>query len=232
LRPETLGSLIEAARGCYDAAIHYRAPFISGKDSFNNEYLGTDGLRHAIPPTLLISAIGLIDDVNRAVTMDLKEAGNVVYLIENTEFRHLPPKQSGAGMQKPEVYRSLHQAICAGLVRACHDLSEGGLAVAAAEMCIGGRLGLALTIDADDPATALFGESNGRLLVEVRASDGAAFETYFSQTPNALRRCGLVSGGPRLSISSRTQELVSAPIAQLVAAWNGKSPIKDQRSEI
>ncbi|HEY4720798.1 MAG TPA: phosphoribosylformylglycinamidine synthase subunit PurS, partial [Anaerolineae bacterium] len=63
LRPETLGSLIEAARGCYAAAVHYRAPFISGKDSFNNEYLGTDGLRHAIPSTLLISAIGLIDDV-------------------------------------------------------------------------------------------------------------------------------------------------------------------------
>ena len=79
LRPETLGSLIEAARGCHDAALHYRAPFISGKDSLNNEYLGADGLRHAIPPTLLISAIGIIEDVNRAVTMDLKETEDVVY---------------------------------------------------------------------------------------------------------------------------------------------------------
>ena len=82
LRPETLGSLIEAARGCYDAAVAYGTPFISGKDSLNNEYLGADGLRHAIPPTLLISAIGLIDDVNQAVTMDAKEPGNVVYLLD------------------------------------------------------------------------------------------------------------------------------------------------------
>ena len=86
LRPETLGSLIEAARGCYEAAVYYGTPFISGKDSLNNEYLGSDGLRHAIPPTLLISAIGLIDDVNQAVTMDAKEAGNLVYLL-NAEAR-------------------------------------------------------------------------------------------------------------------------------------------------
>ena len=222
LRPETLGSLIEAARGCYDAATHYRAPFISGKDSFNNEYLGADGLRHAIPPTLLISAMGLIDDVNRAVTMDLKEAGNVVYLIEHAEFR----------TQKPEVYRSLHHAMCAGLVRACHDVSEGGLAVAAAEMCIGGRAGMALTIDVDDPAEALFGESNGRLLIEVQASDSAAFEAHFSQIPSCLRRVGVVSGGPRLSISSRTQALISLPVVDLVMAWNGGSSIRNPKSEI
>jgi phosphoribosylformylglycinamidine synthase len=71
--PETLGSLVEAARGCYDAALHHRTPFISGKDSLNNEYVGAEGKRHAIPPTLLISAIGIIEDVQRAVTMDLKE---------------------------------------------------------------------------------------------------------------------------------------------------------------
>src|SRR5258706_481577 len=77
LRPETMGSLVEACRGCHDAALFYGTPFISGKDSLNNEYLGTDGQRHAIPPTLLISAIGIIHDVNTAVTMDLKNAGNL-----------------------------------------------------------------------------------------------------------------------------------------------------------
>jgi phosphoribosylformylglycinamidine synthase subunit PurSL len=80
-RPETLGSLVEAARGCHDAALLFRTPFISGKDSLNNEYLGTDGQRHAIPPTLLISALGIMDDVTKAVTMDLKEAGNEIYLV-------------------------------------------------------------------------------------------------------------------------------------------------------
>ena len=70
LRPETMGSLVEACRGCHDAALFYGTPFISGKDSLNNEYLGADGQRHAIPPTLLISAIGIIHDINSAVTMD------------------------------------------------------------------------------------------------------------------------------------------------------------------
>jgi phosphoribosylformylglycinamidine (FGAM) synthase-like enzyme len=72
---------VEAARGCYDGALRFRTPFISGKDSLNNEYLGADGQRHAIPPTLLISAIGVMADVAAAVTMDLKAAGNLLYLV-------------------------------------------------------------------------------------------------------------------------------------------------------
>ncbi|MEP7359541.1 MAG: AIR synthase-related protein, partial [Anaerolineales bacterium] len=136
-RPETLGGLVEAARGCHDAALHYGAPFISGKDSLNNEYLGADGARHAIPPTLLISAIGLIEDVGRAVSMDFKEAGNAVYLLGETrpEFggSHLGmvAGEAGSGLagsaapgrpkQAPELYRALHRAMQAGLVRACHD---------------------------------------------------------------------------------------------------------------
>ncbi|MBK7319836.1 phosphoribosylformylglycinamidine synthase subunit PurL [Candidatus Villigracilis affinis] len=149
-RPETLGSLVEAARGCHDAALLFRTPFISGKDSLNNEYLGTDGQRHAIPPTLLISALGIMDDVTKAVTMDLKEAGNAIYLIGDfapvfggshfdTTINESIPQVSEI---TPQVYKALHNAINASLIRSAHDLSEGGLAVAAAEMCIGGRLGL------------------------------------------------------------------------------------------
>ena len=76
-----MGDLVKAAQACYDGAIRYRTPFISGKDSFNNEYLGSDERRHAIPPTLLISAIGLIPDWKQALTMDFKMAGNQVYLV-------------------------------------------------------------------------------------------------------------------------------------------------------
>lgn len=208
LRPETLGSLIEAARGCYEAAVTYGTPFISGKDSLNNEYLGSDGLRHAIPPTLLISAIGLIDNVNQAVTMDAKEAGNVVYALN-----------AGSRMQDArQMYRALHHTMKAGLVRACHDVSEGGLAVAAAEMCIGGRLGMSLTISADDPREALFGEGNGRLVVEAKPEHCRAFETHFD--PAVLRRIGVVTDGSRLNISSRTQALISVAVNDLVKAWS------------
>ncbi len=225
LRPETLGSLIEAARGCYEAAVYYRAPFISGKDSLNNEYLGSDGLRHAIPPTLLISAIGLIDDVNQAVTMDAKEAGNLVYVLNaewgmrNAESHasRISAKPPCGTHHAPEMYRALHQAMTAGLVRACHDVSEGGLAAAAAEMCIGGRLGMSLTLKTDDPATTLFGEGNGRLVVEVRSGDSRAFEAHFD--PAVIQRSGVVTDGPRLNISSQTQALVSVAVSELVRAW-------------
>ncbi|MBL8055131.1 MAG: hypothetical protein JNK29_00465, partial [Anaerolineales bacterium] len=230
-RPETLGALVRAAQGCYAAALHYRAPFISGKDSLNNEYLGADGQRHAIPPTLLISVIGLIADVNTAVTLDLKEPGNFIYLLGETrpEFggSHWALLQEPAPTAwspvpdlpayAPALYRALHGALAAGLVRACHDLSEGGLAVAAAEMSLAGRLGLALTLDTADPLTALFSESNGRLLAEVRPRDSAAFEARLAGLPAA--RIGMVSGADRLSISTRARRLVSLPVAALVDAW-------------
>ncbi|MCS6909670.1 MAG: phosphoribosylformylglycinamidine synthase subunit PurL [Anaerolineales bacterium] len=247
-RPETLGALVEAARGCHDAALHYGAPFISGKDSLNNEYLGADGQRHAIPGTLLISAIGLIEDVGQAVTMDLKAAGDVMYLLGETrpEFggshfdivRDAQPTDKRRHTQHairntqhvpdlppyaPRLYRALHAAMRAGLVRACHDLSEGGLAVAAAEMCIGGRLGMALTLATDDPITALFSESNGRLLVEVHPSDCAAFEQVLAGLP--LARLGMVTGGDRLTLTTTTETLISLTTTELLTAW--QSPISN-----
>jgi phosphoribosylformylglycinamidine synthase subunit PurSL len=157
--PHTLGALVACCQGCYEAALRYGTPFISGKDSLNNEYMGKDGRRHAIPPTLLISAIGVIPDLNRTVTMDLKQPGNRLYLAG--DFRpslaashyglarglDLPGAVPGLPVNGQDVYRALYQSIQNGLVRACHDLSEGGLAVAAAEMCIGGRLGLEIRLE-------------------------------------------------------------------------------------
>ncbi len=239
LRPETLGDLVQAARGCRDAALHYRTPFISGKDSLNNEYLGSDGRRHAIPPTLLISAIGLIEDVTRAVTMDWKEPNDVIYLLGETlpelggshfELIGHPahvggrPGESpgsqvpGMPVYAPALYRALSRAIQAGLVRACHDLSEGGLAVALAEMCIGGRLGCRIELETDDIVSALFSESNGRLLVEVRPEDCTAFESYLAALP--AKRIGVVTADAALILSNRSQTLLSVPVAALVTAWN------------
>ena len=233
-RPETLGALVEAVRGCHDAALHYAAPFVSGKDSLNNEYLGSDGQRHAIPPTLLISALGIIADVTKAVTMDLKEVGNAVYLLGGaapvfggSHFRLLnvaamdaPAVEAVPGPEPaaPALYRALHEAMQSGLVRACHDLSEGGLAVAAAEMCIGGRLGLSLKVASDNAAAELFGESNGRLLAEVRTEDCAAFETAFAGL--AARRIGEVVADGELTISVGNERLALS-VDQLVGAWMG-----------
>lgn len=239
LNPQTMGSLVECVRGCHDAAISYSTPFISGKDSLNNEYYGKDGLRHAIPPTLLISALGIMDDYSRAVTMDLKEAGNLLYLVGLSEPRlagshyalltgeefneEIPGKSEPA----PAVYAALHDAIRARLVRACHDLSEGGLGVAAAEMCIGGRMGLDLRLDADHPLRAWVGETNGCLLVEVKPEYAAAFETHFAQLPVQL--VGKVTKSKRLTVTNRNEVLLSLAVDDLVSAWNGEEQREQKR---
>ncbi len=213
LRPETMGTLVEACRGCHDAALFYGTPFISGKDSLNNEYLGADGLRHAIPPTLLISAIGIIHDVNQAITMDLKEASNVIYLVGDHQLSDASDRSvPGVPKETPQVYRTLHQAITSGLVRSAHDLSEGGLAVAAAEMCIGGRLGL----DIVATSVAPFTEVNGCLLIEVSPANATAFEAQFANLP--FEKLGVVTSNPILKLGE--QEI---PVEDLVNAFNSPS---------
>lgn len=219
-RPETLGALVDAARGCHDGALLFGTPFISGKDSLNNEYLGADGQRHAIPPTLLISAIGIIEDVNSAVTMDLKQPGNLVYRVgifsqEDSPVPSLSPETS-------QIYRALHQAMRVGLVRACHDLSEGGLAVTAAEMCIGGRLGMSLELENQNVLfqETLFHKTNSCLLVEVAPADSSAFEIHFEKIPRSLKKIGTVTSNDLLEIRSDQSILVSLPIGKLIAAHN------------
>ena len=216
LRPETLGALVEACRGCHDAALFYGTPFISGKDSLNNEYLVADGLRHAIPPTLLISAIGVIQDVNQSITMDLKEAGNFIYLVGEYSTAQKPVPD--VPLSTAQIYRTLHTSIIDGLVRSAHDLSEGGLAVAAAEMCIGGRLGMNvvatfLTPSVRTGAVAPFAEVNGCLLIEVSPEKAHAFEKQFVNL--AFRRIGEVTSNPVLKIVDE-----EIPVSDLVQAFN------------
>src|SRR5205823_4188879 len=182
-RPEVLGSLVRAAEACRDVALAYGMPFISGKDSLNNEFHSGD--RHiVIPPTLLISALGRVPDVRRCVTMDLKEPGNLLFLIGVTQnemggshFNLVHGIEGGAAPKvdlklAPQVFQKLHASIRQGLIRSCHDLSEGGLAVAIAEMCLAGGWGAAIDsnligaaeLDAD---VCLFSESNTRFLIEI-----------------------------------------------------------------
>jgi phosphoribosylformylglycinamidine synthase len=231
--PETLGSLVEAVRGCHDAAIHFGTPFISGKDSLNNEYLGVDGLRHAIPPTLLISALGLIEDIHQSVTMDLKAAGNIVYLVGDfqpvfggSHFSLLHGHLAGlvsepqplTSSSTDQIYPVLHQAIRAGLVCSAHDLSEGGLAVAAVEMCIGGRLGLEISLDVDEPVRSLFAETTGCLLVEVKPGQAREFENLLQG--HSFFRVAIVLQEPFFSVLNHKNSLFTLPVDKLLAAWS------------
>ncbi|MEE8104704.1 MAG: phosphoribosylformylglycinamidine synthase subunit PurL [Planctomycetota bacterium] len=162
--PEVLGAMVRAARGCHDAALLFSAPFISGKDSLNNEFHGEHG-RIRIPHTLLISALGQIDDVTTAVTSDLKRAGSKLVLVGET-FCEMGGALYGGGKGKtpavresaPAVMRAVASAIRSGAVLSCHDLSDGGLAAAAAEMAIAGNFGVRI-----DPSAIPVGEEMGRL---------------------------------------------------------------------
>jgi phosphoribosylformylglycinamidine synthase len=217
-KPDRLGSLVLASKACYDAAMAYSTPFISGKDSLNNEYrVGNETI--SIPPTLLISALAKVQDVKRAMTMDFKQAGNSIYLVGNTSAELggsvLFDVNGTAGgtvpapdlSLAPKLMRALASAIAGGKLRACHDLSEGGLAVAAAESAFSGDLGAELDLssisaDFDDgydrDATLLFSESCTRWIVEVAPSEEDSFRSCLEGLP--VQHIGRVTESPQLVI--------------------------------
>ncbi len=278
-RPETLGSLVRAALACHDVAVELGTPFISGKDSLNNEFRPLSGKGDSphlceapegpfrqmgtvpfsasgkepisIPPSLLISAIGQVDDVARCVSMDLKSPGNLLYIVGETKNElggsHFSLVEGLSGGEVPKVdakqakttFAAMHAAIHAGLVRACHDLSEGGLAVAIAEMAFAGELGVKISL-ADVPylpsplgrgtggeggaesvqvlpaVALLFSESNTRFLCEIRPENAAAFETALADVPHA--RIGEVVDSGKLEIVGEAP-LVQADLPALKEAW-------------
>lgn len=233
---DRLGGLVRAAQGCHDAAVAFRVPFISGKDSLNNEFRVSDDLTQPIPGTLLISALGIVPDVRQATSMFLRRPGNFVYLVGVTGDDlggSLALRLDGwRGDRPPEirlersrrVLSAVYRSIRGGLVQACHDLSEGGLAVAAAEMAIAGGCGLEINLDQMPVATAglsagirLFAESPTRFLIEVAPGDAAAFEKILKRVPHA--RVGEVLSVPRLRFQSHGAEVIDSHVERLRATW-------------
>jgi phosphoribosylformylglycinamidine synthase subunit PurSL len=239
-RPETLGTLVRAALACHDVAVAWKTPFISGKDSLNNEFSWVDsqGVSHtiAIPSTLLISAIGQVADVAQCVSMDLKRPGNILYLIGSThpEFggSHILEVLGIDGGQVPQVqlntaasiFQSMHRAIMAGTIRSCHDLSEGGLAVALAEMALAGQWGIDVDLDEatrENALTAvelLFSESNSRFVVEVPPEKEQALREHFSSVPH--QRLGIVSQSDCCRITCSGQLLIERRWQEFLQAWH------------
>jgi len=214
--PDRLGSLTKAAFGCRDAALAYGAPFISGKDSLNNEYRVGDRTI-AIPPTLLISSIAPVPDVRRALTMDLKAPGSTLFLVGASDGRmggshyHLLRGVKGGTVPAPDLecapalMAALHGALKDGLARACHDCSEGGVALALAEMAFAGGVGCEVALEpvevtsGDGFAAALFGEAPTRWVVEVTAKDEARFLAALEG--HSVTRLGTTNASDRLRIA-------------------------------
>ncbi len=226
-RPETLGSLVEAALACYDVSIGFEMPFISGKDSLNNEFrpegCAPEEKPIAIPATLLISAMGQVDDITKCVTMDLKKPGNVLFQLGETKNElggsHYALVNHTNGGEVPsldvlkakKMYERLHEAISRRLVRSVHDMSEGGLAVALAEMAFAGDFGAELNGDFD--VVKLFSESNSRFIVEVEPINAPGFESLMSGLP--LRKIGHVTEEKTVKFG----DTFAVGVAELKAAW-------------
>ena len=230
-----LAQLVRAARGLYDYTIAYGVPCISGKDSMKNDYK-IGAVQISVPPTLLFSAIGKIPDVTKAVTMDAKNAGDLVYVVGATSdelgssqyFKlkghvgNKVPKVDAASAKKR--YRAIHAAIMEGSVASCHDCSDGGLAVALAETAFAGGLGMKIdlaqvpaeNIDRDD--YLLFSESQSRFAVTVAPDKKDQFEKMLAG--NTLARIGEVVAGPRFSITGLDgKTVVDTTITVLKEHW-------------
>ena len=232
--PKVLGALVRTAEACRDVAVAFGTPFISGKDSLNNTYAGKHGERLDIPHTLLVSALGRVPDVRTCVTMDLKEPGNDLYLVGTTRDElggshyHLVTGTGGGAVptvdlgQAPKVFAAVHKAIGGGLVRACHGLSEGGLAVAVAEMAFAGGVGTDVTglsqLAGLTDEARLFSESPTRFVIEAKPDAAESLKGVFAGLP--FVKIGTTLAEPRLRIAGAGGEwLVWAKLSELKEAW-------------
>ena len=236
--PYKMAQLVRSNQALYDVCMAYNLPLISGKDSMKNDFYDGSS-KISIPPTLLFSVIGKIEDSRRAVTMDVKRPGDIVYLLGKTgdelggsEYLAL---KGAIGTKVPQVdtakaykrYQAYHGAVMAGLVASCHDLSDGGLAVAAAESAFAG--GFCMSIDlsrvlwkgdmaAKSDATLLFSESASRHLVTVNPEKREAFESALSG--NCFASIGVVTQEPAVTITGLSgAPVVTAGLAGLKEAW-------------
>jgi phosphoribosylformylglycinamidine synthase len=250
--PEQLGMLVRAVKGCHDAAVGFGTPFISGKDSLNNEYR-TEGRRLPVLPTLIISAVSVIQDVTPTIDMSLKTPGNILCLlgatrnelagshyaevVDSASFEQLFPQTSVPQVRIPHAFqtmKTLGEAIQQGLIRSCHDLSEGGLAVAIAEMALAGLRGATINVGrigiqgSEELNTGamilarLFSESATRFLVEVTPEHLGNFENYLrANAVEEYYRIGTVTNTAQLVIQNGDTELLQLDIDELQSAWKG-----------
>jgi phosphoribosylformylglycinamidine synthase subunit PurSL len=223
--PERLGSLVRAVQACADAARSYGAPFVSGKDSLSNEYEGT-----AIPGTLLITALGVVPDASCTVTSALRTAGSALVLIGTTNDDELGGSLLGVHQQRPggtvpraltnprALHSFVHRNLRAARFRALHDVSEGGLAVAVAEMAIAGRCGV------EASATTwreLFAESNGRYVAEVDLHDVITLREDGDAAGVAVQVIGAVTPTKRITFRVDDDVAIDVSLTDAVRAFKG-----------
>lgn len=226
-----LGALVECTKGMAASALAYAAPFVSGKDSFYN-YFVTDEGPVSIPVTLLVSGMGIVEDIQHVIGSSLRKVGSKICVFGGTKRglrgSVLGKYVAGCGLNAApdfdenealERYRRYHALVKAGAILSAHDLSEGGLGVALAEMAFSGKGGIRVDLsrmpaeEGCSTAELLFGETPARLLVEVAP-----------EHMEAARAAGMVAIGdstrePWLHVSHSGTTLIDASVAELKAIW-------------
>ncbi len=230
-----LGQLVRACQALHDTALAFETPIISGKDSMKNDYkMGS--IQISVPPTLLISAIGKIPDISHAVSMDMKCAGDWVYVVGVTKnelggSEYAQMKQlTGGSIPKVDptiaktTYSKLFEAIQSGLIASCHDCSEGGLGVALVESAFSGDVGIDIDLhsvpmeDIHNDTELLFSESASRFVVTVSPENARHFETIMS--PVLIGRIGLVQKDPHIKmIGIHGETLIDEEINNFKLSW-------------
>ncbi len=244
-KPQNLAGIVRASKACHDFSIAFGTPFISGKDSLYNEYIiGSKSV--SVPGTLLVSALGVMKDSSKRVSMNFKKAGNPIYAVGETFSElggsHYFRGTNAVGNRAPKVdakkalaiFNALSKATNAigrrsRIVAACHDCSEGGIAVCIAEMAIAGDLGAEID-SAKIPLGekiartdfVLFSESNSRFIVEVAKGHEAEFEKTMRRGKAAFAKIGQVRSIRRLEIKGiGGKTVIDLQVSEIRKAWKG-----------
>ena len=234
-KPERLGSLVRACEACYDFAKAFNVPFISGKDSLYNE-----SPMGPVTPTLLITAIGIVPDIRSTISIETKKTSDLVYIVGKTynelggsEYyklngcigKNVPKVQVS---QARKAFKKITKAIDLGLIKACHDLSEGGLGVAAGEMALAGQFGIEINLRAVPKKAVerndfvLFSESNSRFLIEIPEKAKAEFEALMKGV--AFAEIGKVTQNNKLVINGlKGTKAVETSLTDLRKSWKKMS---------
>jgi phosphoribosylformylglycinamidine synthase len=244
-----LAQLVRANQALYDVTVAYGVPCISGKDSMKNDSV-RGGVKISIPPSLLFSAVGKIDDVRKAVTLDFKVPGDLIYVIGETkpelgasEYVYMlsegdsnPAIGNRVHGLNPDTamktYRAVHRAVEQELIHSLHTPTLGGLAVGFAMMSMAGELGAEINLKVPGTSEApgtwrsdaeiLFSESNSRFIAAVAPENGTAFEDLMAGIPCAL--VGKVTEETRLTIEGQNGvAVITANIHELKQKW--KEPL-------
>lgn len=235
-KPEILGDFYESCKGLYDVAKELGIPFVSGNVSLYNE-----SPTGAIAPTPTILGVGIIKDIRKAVTMDIKEAGNNLYLIGKTK-RELGGSEyaklfdeTGEIVPRVDVktlknkMKFLQEAMNKKLIRSCHDLSAGGLGVAISEMLIAGDLGAKINLSSIQDINLrtdfkLFSESNGRWIAEVNPEQSFNFENIADYTGVEITKIGEITEDKILEVYDGKRKLIDVETEKLRNSFSEAIP--------